>query len=80
MTWSPKFTLDLQSASSKAFDKVLEDFETWRQTEKPRDLDTTNGWKTVTQETAEAMLLRNPVGANRKPTAHSMLIRFWCPR
>jgi len=68
MTWSPKFTLDLQSASSKAFDKVLEDFETWRQTEKPRDLDLTNGWKTVTQEIAEAMLLCNPVGANRKPT------------
>jgi hypothetical protein len=68
MTWTPKFTLDLQSASSKAFDKVLEDFDAWRQTQKPRDLDLTSGWQTVTQETAEAMLLRNPVGANRKPT------------
>jgi hypothetical protein len=68
VAWTPKFTLDLQSASSKAFDKVLEDFEAWRQTQKQRDLDLTNGWKTVTQEIAEDMLLRNPVGANRKPT------------
>jgi hypothetical protein len=68
MTWSPKFSLDLQSASSNAFTKVLEDFEEWRRTAEPRDLDLTSGWKTVTQEIAEDMLLRNPVGANRKPT------------
>jgi hypothetical protein len=66
MVFTPKFTLDLQSTSNKAFDKVLEDFEAWRATQKPRKLDLTNGWKTVTQEIAEGMLLRNH--GNRKPT------------
>jgi hypothetical protein len=56
------------SASKNAFDKVLEDFEAWRATQKPRALDLSNGWKTVTPEIAEGMLLRNPIGANRKPT------------
>jgi hypothetical protein len=68
MAFTPKFTLDLQSASKNAFDKVLEDFEAWRATQKPRKLDLANGWKTVTQEVAEGMLLRNPIGSNRKPT------------
>lgn len=66
MTWSPKFSLDLQSASSNAYDKVVDDFHAWREGQKPRELDLANGWKTVTQEIAEGMLLRNE--GNRKPT------------
>jgi hypothetical protein len=68
MTWSPKFTLDLSTASTSAFVKVLEDFEIWRVAQPPRELDLTNGWKVVTPETAESMLLRNPITANRHPT------------
>ena len=68
MSFVPKFSLDLASASTNAFNKVLEDFETWRQKEPLRELDLTNGWKTITQETSEGMLLRNPVGANRRPS------------
>jgi hypothetical protein len=82
MSWIPKFTLDLQSASKNAFDKVLEDFESWRASQKPRKLDLANGWKTVDPETAEGMLLRN-IG-NRKPTlptikfyARQMLDGVW---
>jgi hypothetical protein len=67
-TFTPHFSLDLHSANGNAFITVLEDFETWRQTQTPRDLDLSNGWKVITQETAEGMLLRNPVGANRRPT------------
>lgn len=68
MAFTAKFTLDLNSASGRAFNTLLDDFETWRATQEPRELDLTNGWKTITQEIAEAMLLRNPVGANRRPT------------
>jgi hypothetical protein len=68
MAFTPKFSLNLQSASPNAFAQVLEDFEAWRQTQPPRDLDLSNGWKVITQEHAEGMLLRNPVGANRRPT------------
>jgi hypothetical protein len=68
MAFTAKFNLDLTSASTRAFSTLLDDFETWRATQQPRELDLSNGWKTVTQEIAEAMLLRNPVGANRRPT------------
>lgn len=68
MSFIPKFSLDLLTASTAAFNKVLEDYEIWRQKEPLRELDLTNGWKTITQETAESMLLRNPVGANRRPS------------
>src|SRR5436190_2025247 len=68
MAFTAKFTLDLNSASGRAFNTLLDDFETWRATQDPRELDLTNGWKTITQEIAEAMLLRNPIGANRRPT------------
>src|SRR5262245_21414360 len=68
MAFTAKFTLDLNTASGRAFNTLLDDFEAWRATEEPRELDLTNGWKTITQEIAEAMLLRNPVGANRRPT------------
>jgi hypothetical protein len=67
MAFTAKFQLDLHTASTRAFSQLLDDFEAWRAEQQPRDLDLTNGWKTVTQETAEAMLLRNPVGANRRP-------------
>lgn len=72
MSWSPQFTLDLQAASTNAFIKVLEDFEAWRQTQEPRPLDLANGWKEVNPETAEGMLLRNPIGANRRPTLQTV--------
>jgi hypothetical protein len=84
MVWSPKFVLDLSTASTKAFQQFLEEFEAWRKTQEPREIDLTNGWKVITPEIAEAMLLRNPIGANRKPTlpavkyyARLMLANDW---
>jgi hypothetical protein len=68
MAFTAKFSLDLNTASGRAFNTLLDDFEAWRATQEPRELDLTNGWKTITQEIAEGMLLRNPVGANRRPT------------
>lgn len=68
MTFTPKFSLDLQSASTRAFTQVLEDFNAWRQTEPSRNLDLSNGWKIITPENAEGMLMRNPLSANRRPT------------
>jgi hypothetical protein len=68
MSWNPQFSLDLNATSIGAFAKVLEDFEAWRATQEPRKLDLANGWKTITPEIAEGMLLRNPLGANRRPT------------
>ena len=68
MAWSAKFSLDLLTVSTGAFQKFLEDFEAWRATQEPRELDLTNGWKTITPEIAESMLLRNPLGSNRRPT------------
>src|SRR5215467_2052762 len=67
-SWTPFIKLDLSSASSRAFADTLEDFENWRAEQPPRELDLTNGWKTITPEIAEGMLLRNPLAANRKPT------------
>jgi hypothetical protein len=68
MEFVPQFTLDLPTASSKAFQQFLEDLEKWRREEPQRDIDLSNGWKVITPEIAEAMLLRNPIGANRRPT------------
>lgn len=68
MSWTPHTRLDLTTASARAFADVLEGFEEWRGTQEPRQLDLTNGWKTITPEIAEAMLLRNPLTANRRPT------------
>ena len=69
--FTPHFKLDLGTASAQAFDRLLTEFEEWRAS-LPDDqlpaVDLTNGWKTITPEIAEAMLLRNRVGANRKPT------------
>jgi len=68
MTFIPKFTLDLTTASTRAFNELLENFEIWRRNQETLPLDLANGWRIVTQEDAEGMLLRNPVGANRRPT------------
>lgn len=68
MSYAPKYSLDLSTASTAAFNKVVDDFELWRQTASPVVIDLSNGWKTIDQPTAEAMLLRNPIGANRRPT------------
>ena len=82
--FTPKFTLDLQATSTNAFLKTLEDFEEWRKTQEQRNLDIRNGWKIITPEIAESMLLRNPVGANRRPAlptvkyyARQMLVDGW---
>lgn len=84
MSWIPKFQLDLRTASTSAFMQVLEDFEVWRKAQELRDLDLVSGWKVVTPELAEGMLLRNPAGANRRPTlptvkyyARQMLAGGW---
>ena len=66
--WTPYIRLDLSTASSRAFNDTLEDFETWRAEQPPRELDLKNGWKVITPEIAEGMLMRNPLAANRKPT------------
>jgi hypothetical protein len=68
MTWTPHIRLDLSTTSSRAFSDTLEEFETWRAAQPPREIDLTNGWKTITPEIAEAMLMRNPLTANRRPT------------
>src|SRR5262245_12811859 len=68
MAFTAKFHLDLQSASARAFSALLDDFESWRATEPSREIDLSNGWKVITAEIAEAMLVRNRVGANRRPT------------
>ena len=82
--FTPKFTLDLQATSTNAFLKTLEDFEEWRKTQEQRNIDLRNGWKVITPEIAESMLLRNPVGANRRPAlptvkyyARQMLVDGW---
>lgn len=72
-TWTPYIKFDLSTASSRAFSDMLEDFEDWRKAQPPREIDHTNGWKTITPEIAEAMLLRNPLTANRKPTLSTVL-------
>jgi hypothetical protein len=66
MSWTPKFALDLQTASVNAFQKTMADFEDWRPTQEPRNLNLSNRWTVITPEIAEGMLLRNPIGANRK--------------
>src|SRR5262245_60419202 len=66
--WEPQFRLDLSTASAKAFSELLDEFEPWRQEQPERPLDLANGWKHITPQIAEAMLLRNPVTANRRPT------------
>jgi len=84
MVFVPKFKLDLATASVAAFQKFLEDFEAWRAGQPPRELDLTNGWKVIDQEMAEGMLLRNPLGANRRPAlptvkhyARQMVAGMW---
>jgi hypothetical protein len=72
MAFTAKFNLDLNTASAGSFSTLLDDFEVWRATQQPRELDLTNGWKNITQEIAEAMLLRNPIGANRRPTLQTI--------
>jgi hypothetical protein len=63
----PKFQLDLDKTSSKAFAQTVEDFRAWRDQLTANgalpSLKLVNGWTTVTPEVAEWMLLRN--AANR---------------
>jgi hypothetical protein len=66
--FTPHFTLDLATASTRAFGELLDTFEAWRAEQPERPVDLTNGWKTITPEIAESMLLRNPIGANRRPS------------
>jgi hypothetical protein len=66
VSWSPFIVLDLDTASNRAFLTVLQEFKAWAKTQEPRPLDLENGWKTITPEIAEAMLLRDV--ANRQPT------------
>lgn len=84
MAFTPHFHLDLLTASQGAFRQLLDDFEEWRKTQDPRTLDLTNGWKTIDQEQAEGMLLRNPIAGNRRPTlptvkyyARQMVAKDW---
>ena len=84
MVFTPQFKLDLTTASSQAFTQLLDDFEPWRAAQPQRPLHFKNGWVTIDQEAAESLLLRNPVGANRKPAlptvkyyARQMLAKTW---
>jgi len=67
MAFVAHFKLDLTTASSQAFTSLLEEFEAWRAEQPERPLNLTSGWTTIDQEAAEGLLLRNPIGANRKP-------------
>jgi hypothetical protein len=67
-SWTPQITLDLNTVSARAFNEKLAEFDKWRLTQSPRSFDISNGWKTITPEIAEAMLLSNPLSANRRPT------------
>jgi hypothetical protein len=66
--WTPYLQLDLSTVNARAFNGALDDFEDWRAHQKLREIDLSNGWKTISPEIAEAMLLRNPLKANRRPT------------
>lgn len=86
MVFAPQFKLDLETASTQAFNKLLEDFEAFRASAPQRPLPFQNGWVTVDQEAAEGLLMRNPLGGNRKPAlptikyyARQMLAGTWVP-
>lgn len=69
-TSSPIVTLDLSKTSAAAWTGALEKFEEHGKAARDKlpPLNIANGWHTITPEMAEEMLLRNPVGANRKPS------------
>jgi len=82
--WTPFLTLDLTTASSNSFSQKIDEFEKWRPTQDQRDIDLSNGWKLITPEIAEGMLMSNPLFANRRPTlatvkyyARQMLAGKW---
>jgi len=67
MAFIPALTFNLATGSPQAFNKFLDEFETWRAAQKRRPIDLTNRWVTVTPELAEAMLLCSPLAGNRRP-------------
>jgi len=75
MAFSPAVTLDLKVATPKTFEQATEEFQIWAKTQMRNPLTLGDGWHTITQEMAEKLLLRNPLGANRKPKLAS--VRFY---
>ena len=67
--FKPRFALNLHQATAQRFFEVIEEFEKWQISlgELP-SLGLNNGWYIVNQQVAEAWLLRNVKGANRKPS------------
>jgi hypothetical protein len=71
--WQPRFTLDLSSARGRSFEEITHEFEQWRQEQPLPQLTIGDGWHDITPEKAEALLKRNPVGANRKAVLSTVL-------
>lgn len=64
---TPAVELDLDTASSRAFDEALKKFDDWNATQPPlTSLDLESGWYTIDWTTAEDYLRRNI--CNREPT------------
>src|SRR5262245_4653049 len=84
--WRPQFALDLRKANPAAFFSLAEDFGEWTKDQPEPELNLEDGWVTVTPQMAEQMLLRNPIGANRKASistvvyyAEQMIASDWQP-
>jgi hypothetical protein len=75
MAFSPAVTLDLKVATPKTFEQATEEFQVWAKTQTRSPLTLGDGWHTITPEIAEKLLLRNPLGANRKAKLAS--VRFY---
>jgi hypothetical protein len=77
--WRPAVLLDLEHASTDAFEEAVEKFNEWAATLDPlAPLNITTGWHCMTPPQAEALLLRNP--HNRKVTLGTVKLYAWCMR
>ena len=66
-TWQPAVELDLETASTRAFEEILERFYAWSEKQPPLGpLNIKSGWYTVDPQMAEDLLRRNV--CNRHPS------------
>jgi hypothetical protein len=71
--WKAQFGLDIETARTAAFESLIADFDKWAKTQEIGELPLKSGWHDISPELAEQMLLRNPVGANRKVVPTTVL-------
>jgi len=71
--WKAQFGLDIETARTAAFETLITDFDKWAKTQKIGELPLQSGWHDIAPERAEQLLLRNPVGANRKIVPSTVL-------